>query len=76
VGIIQIQNVAVFFVVRFSQGILVGLFLVLVPTFIKELIPIEISKNIIFGVFEKLFFLLGFVLPFSFNTILLKKDID
>jgi MFS family permease len=76
VGIIQIQNFAVFFVVRFFQGIMVGLFLVLVPTFIKEVTPIEISKNIIFGVFEKLFVLTGFVLPFSFNTILLKKDID
>lgn len=53
------------------QGIVTGLFLALIPAYVREISPKEINKRGIFGIFGQLFVILGFMMSFGLNTILL-----
>lgn len=66
----------VFFIVRFIQGTVTGLFLALIPAYVREISPKEINKRGIFGIFGQLFVIIGFMVSFGFNTILLEAGVD
>lgn len=74
--IIQVPNLYVFFVVRSFQGVVTGLFLALIPLYVKEISPKDISKKGIYGVFGQIFVMLGFMVAFGLNTIMLKAHLD
>lgn len=66
----------VFFIIRFMQGTVTGLFLALIPAYVREISPKEINKRGIFGIFGQLFVIIGFMVSFGFNTILLEAGVD
>jgi MFS family permease len=72
---IQVPNLTVFFIVRFLQGTVAGLFLALIPVYVREISPKEINKRGIFGIFGQLFVILGFMMSFGLNTILLESGV-
>lgn len=58
------------------QGTVTGLFLALIPAYVREISPKEINKRGIFGIFGQLFVIIGFMVSFGFNTILLEAGVD
>lgn len=57
------------------QGTVSGLFLALIPAYVREISPKEINKRGIFGIFGQLFVILGFMGAFGLNTILLESGV-
>lgn len=48
----------------------------LIPAYVREISPKEINKRGIFGIFGQLFVIIGFIVSFGFNTILLEAGVD
>ena len=70
--IIQITNIWVLLVFRLVNGVLVGLYLGLVPTYIKELSPHSVSG--IFGTFTQMQHLFGCVASYFIGMIFYLAD--
>jgi len=67
-GIIQVNNIYVFLVCRFLQGVFVGCYMAITPIYIDELAPKQIVGS--FGVFTQLFVVVGIVISYSLQLIL------
>lgn len=73
---VQVPVLTIFYIVRVFQGVITGLFLALIPAYVRELSPKEINKRGVFGIFAQLFVILGFMMSFGINTILLESGVD
>ena len=64
-GVILVDNLDLFLVCRIVQGALVGVFMGLVPVYIREVTPKE--KQGSYGVFTQMFLVVGLVYSFSWG---------
>ncbi len=53
-----------------------GLLLVLIPRYIKEIAPKEITSKPVYVVYRKFYLLFGLVIPIALNLILLKNEVS
>ena len=67
-GALQAGNVYILFIFRFLQGVLVGNFMTLVPTYISEITPKELSSR--YGVYPQVSVVLGVLVSFSVGVIM------
>lgn len=66
-GILQIPNIYVLFVFRFLQGVLVGNYMSLIPEFIGELTPKQISSH--YSVYPQVSVVLGVLTSYTIGVI-------
>lgn len=65
--LLQIPDLAVLFVFRFMQGVLVGNYMTLIPEYISELTPKQISSK--YGVYPQISVVLGVLVAYSLGVI-------
>lgn len=66
-GLLQVGDVETLYIFRFCQGIVAGLFMSLVPTYISELTPKELGSR--FGVYPQISVVLGVLVAFTMGVI-------
>ncbi len=66
-GLLQVGDVETLYIFRFLQGVLVGNFMTLVPTYIGELVPKEYGSR--FGVYPQISVVLGVLVAFMMGMI-------
>lgn len=67
-GLIQVGDVETLFIFRFFQGVLVGLFMTLIPTYIGELTPKELGSR--FGVYPQISVVLGVLVAYLIGNVI------
>lgn len=67
-GCLQIGNIYTLFIFRILQGVLVGNFMSLVPTYIGEITPKELGSK--FGIYPQISVVLGVLVAFVLGVIL------
>lgn len=67
-GLLQIGDVETLFIFRFFQGVLVGLFMTLIPTYIGELTPKEMGSR--FGVYPQISVVLGVLVAYLIGNVI------
>jgi MFS family permease len=65
--VLQVGDVETLYIFRFLQGVLVGNFMTLVPTYIGELVPKEYGSK--FGVYPQISVVLGVLVSFLLGMI-------
>lgn len=73
-GMVQINNIHLFLVCRFLQGVFSGFYMAIIPIYIDELAPKEIVGSL--GVFTQLFVVIGLVVSYGMGLILSKINAD
>lgn len=66
-GLLQIGDVVTLYIFRILQGVLVGHFMTLIPTYIGELTPKELGSR--FGVYPQISVVLGVLVAFVVGVI-------
>ncbi len=66
-AVLQVGDVETLYIFRFLQGVLVGNFMTLVPTYIGELVPKEYGSK--FGVYPQISVVLGVLVSFLLGMI-------
>lgn len=66
-GALQIGDVYTLYIFRLLQGLLVGNFMTLVPTYISEITPKELGSR--FGVYPQISVVLGVLVAFTLGVI-------
>jgi MFS family permease len=66
-GLLQVGDVETLYIFRIFQGVLAGLFMTLIPTYIGELTPKELGSR--FGVYPQISVVLGVLVAFLVGVI-------
>lgn len=73
-GLLQIPNIGLLLALRIIQGVIVGVFMVIVPVYVNELVPIDLHGSE--GVVSQILIVVGVVIDYVWKVAFTVSEVN